>query len=78
VWAVFHAFSFYGVSGVVVIAESHVAVHTWPEHGIAVIDAFSCSERLDFARLTELLRVAFGATEVRSQVVDRARIPGAE
>jgi len=39
---VFHRFSPYGVSGVVVIAESHLSVHTWPEHGYAAVDLFTC------------------------------------
>lgn len=38
----FHAFSPHGVSGVVIIAESHLTVHTWPEHGYAAVDVFSC------------------------------------
>ncbi len=38
----FHAFNPHGVSGVVIIAESHLTVHTWPEHGYAAVDVFSC------------------------------------
>lgn len=38
----FHAFSPFGVSGVVVIQESHLTIHTWPEHGYAAIDVFTC------------------------------------
>ncbi len=38
----FHHVSPHGVSGVVVIAESHVTVHTWPEHGYAAVDVFTC------------------------------------
>jgi S-adenosylmethionine decarboxylase len=38
----FHHFSPQGVSGVVVIAESHITVHTWPEHGYAAVDVFTC------------------------------------
>jgi S-adenosylmethionine decarboxylase len=39
----FHKFSPHGVSGVIIIAESHIAVHTWPEYGFAALDIFSCS-----------------------------------
>ena len=42
--SVFHMFSPHGVSGVVVVEESHLAVHTWPEHGYAAVDYFSCGE----------------------------------
>ncbi|MGI6037946.1 MAG: adenosylmethionine decarboxylase [Limnochordia bacterium] len=38
----FHNFSPQGVSGVVVISESHLAIHTWPELGYAAIDVFTC------------------------------------
>jgi spermidine synthase len=40
----FHHFSPYGVSGVVVIQESHLAIHTWPEYGYAAVDLFTCGE----------------------------------
>ena len=56
---VFHEFSPHGLSGIVVIAESHVALHTWPEHGFAALDVFSCTQKLDqehiAARLGEWL-----------------------
>jgi S-adenosylmethionine decarboxylase len=38
----FHRFSPQGVSGVVVIAESHISIHTWPEYGYAAVDVFTC------------------------------------
>ncbi len=40
----FHYFSPYGVSGVVVIQESHLAVHTWPEYQYAAVDLFTCGD----------------------------------
>lgn len=40
----FHHFSPWGVSGVVVIQESHLAIHTWPEYGYAAVDLFTCGE----------------------------------
>jgi len=42
----FHHFSPQGVSGVVVIAESHITVHTWPEHGYAAVDVFTCGHSI--------------------------------
>src|SRR5690625_2794936 len=41
----FHTFSPHGVSGAVVIAESHVAIHTWPEYGYAAVDIFTCGDK---------------------------------
>ncbi len=43
----FHKFSPQGVSGVVVISESHLAVHTWPEYGYAAVDVFTCGSKVD-------------------------------
>jgi S-adenosylmethionine decarboxylase len=45
--SVFHRFSPYGVSGVVVISESHLAIHTWPEYGYAAVDIFTCGTHVD-------------------------------
>jgi spermidine synthase len=43
----FHHFSPFGVSGVVVIQESHLAIHSYPEYGYAAIDVFTCGEQVD-------------------------------
>jgi len=40
----FHTFSPQGVSGIIVISESHFAIHTWPEYSYAAVDLFSCSD----------------------------------
>jgi len=40
----FHQFSPYGISGVIVIAESHYTIHTWPEYGYAAVDVFTCGD----------------------------------
>jgi spermidine synthase len=63
----FHNFNPYGVSGVVVITESHVAVHTWPEFGFAAVDVLSCNPRLDHKVVAAELGKAFGAARVRSR-----------
>lgn len=42
----FHQFSPFGISGLVVIAESHLSIHTWPEHAYAAVDIFTCGETL--------------------------------
>lgn len=56
----FHHFSPHGVSGAVIIAESHLAIHTWPEHGFAAVDFFSCGA-VDMDRGLILLRTVFEA-----------------
>lgn len=58
--AQFHAFSPYGVSGVVVIQESHLTIHTWPEYQYAAIDIFTCGA-LKLEASIDYLRQAFQA-----------------
>jgi S-adenosylmethionine decarboxylase len=40
----FHEFNPFGISGMVVIAESHLSIHTWPEYAYAAVDIFTCGE----------------------------------
>ncbi len=40
----FHEFNPFGISGMVVIAESHLSIHTWPEYGFAAVDIFTCGD----------------------------------
>lgn len=58
--SVFHRFSPYGVSGVVVIAESHLTIHTWPEYGYAAIDIFTCGPKMDLDAAVEVIRERLG------------------
>ena len=58
----FHHFSPFGVSGVVVIQESHLAIHTWPEWGFASIDLFTCGESTDPWKCYNVLKEAFQAS----------------
>jgi S-adenosylmethionine decarboxylase len=51
----FHRFSPQGVSGVVVIAESHLSVHTWPEYGYAAVDVFTCGTTVNPRTAAEVL-----------------------
>ncbi len=60
----FHEFSPHGLSGVVVIAESHLAIHTWPENGVACIDLFTCSSDMDPRPGLKMLFQKFGAVSM--------------
>ena len=51
----FHHFSPQGVSGAIIIAESHLAVHTWPEYGYAALDIFTCGDSVKPEVAVELL-----------------------
>jgi spermidine synthase len=57
----FHHFSPFGVSGVVVIEESHLAVHTWPEYNYAAVDLFTCGDTVDPWISYNYLKEAFKA-----------------
>lgn len=70
----FHQFKPYGVSGVVVIEESHYTIHTWPEHSYAAIDFFYCSEDVIIEKAIETLKNAlkpssFNIVEIKRGVL---------
>jgi S-adenosylmethionine decarboxylase len=67
---VFHNFSPYGVSGVVVITET---IHTWPEHAYAAVDIFSCSAKLDHRRIREYLKRALASRRVARKSFRRGK-----
>lgn len=60
----FHRFNPVGVSGVVVIAESHISIHTWPEVGYAAADVFTCGDEAMPELAAKHLAKAFGARQV--------------
>jgi S-adenosylmethionine decarboxylase len=68
---VFHEFNPFGISGVVVIAESHLAIHTWPEYRYAAVDVFSCGEVLRPQVAVDYLVEQLGAA--RASVVELQR-----
>jgi S-adenosylmethionine decarboxylase proenzyme len=72
---VFHRFAPQGVSGVIVIAESHVAIHTWPEYRCAAIDIFSCSESLSAHQIYEHVRVKVSAQNIVLNEMKRGSRP---
>ncbi len=72
VQSVSHDFPGAGLTCVLILAESHAILHTWPETGTVNIDIFSCSPRLDsLAAIAELGR-SFGAAGVSVQEIPRA------
>jgi S-adenosylmethionine decarboxylase proenzyme len=61
----FHRFEPHGISGVVVIAESHIAIHTWPERRYAAVDVFTCNSSLHVRAAMAFLTEQFQARDVR-------------
>jgi S-adenosylmethionine decarboxylase len=72
IWAIsFHRFRPMGVSGVVVISESHLSVHTWPEVGYVALDIFTCGDRAKPEAAVQHALKAFGATNMHITEVTR-------
>jgi S-adenosylmethionine decarboxylase len=70
--AVSHDFPGAGLTCVLILAESHAVLHTWPETGTVNIDIFSCSPRLQSQAAIDDLRRAFGAGGMSVQQIPRA------
>lgn len=76
--SVFHHFNPYGVSGAVIIAESHLTIHTWPEYGYAAVDLFTCGDSVNpwiaFEYLSDKLSAEkWETSEVPRGAVDKIR-----
>lgn len=73
----FHMFNPYGVSGVVIISESHLAIHTWPELGYAAVDLFTCGDKCDPKVSYEFLKRKFNSknasySELKRGILDES------
>tara|TARA_B100000809_G_scaffold223422_1_gene232953 strand:- start:254 stop:661 length:408 start_codon:yes stop_codon:yes gene_type:complete len=60
----FHKFSPCGVSGVVIIQESHLTIHTWPEHNFASVDIYTCGEEMNFESAVNYLKHKFASDKI--------------
>ncbi|MBL8048677.1 MAG: adenosylmethionine decarboxylase [Chthonomonas sp.] len=67
----FHEFKPWGVSGAVVIQESHYTIHTWPEFGYAAVDLFYCGGTISVHNAVELLEKRFKPGRMKFLVVRR-------
>lgn len=67
----FHQFGPAGISGVVVIAESHLSIHTWPEFGYAAVDIYTCGAKTNPRKACNYLGRVLGAKQVTLCVVKR-------
>lgn len=72
----FHEFKPFGVSGVVVIAESHLSIHTWPEYRYAAVDIFTCGEAIKPEEAAQYIATRFHCTHPSIIEMKRGIIPG--
>ena len=71
----FHHFKPDGVSGVVIIAESHISIHTWPEHRYAAVDVFTCGDAVDPWGVPRHLQEKLQAKNLSSMEIKRGLFP---
>lgn len=67
----FHHFQPQGVSGVVVIAESHISIHTWPEFGYAAVDVFTCGTSVKPEKAADVLIDSFSSKNHSTMEIPR-------
>lgn len=65
-----HAFEPQGLTGIVLLAESHISIHTWPERGEAAVDVFTCGGH-DSRRIAEFFCTAIATSHLEIMVVER-------
>lgn len=70
----FHEFNPHGVSGVVVIAESHLTIHTWPEYEYAAVDLFTCGDTVDAWKGFVLLRNKLDSGHISTVEMKRGQL----
>ena len=63
-----------GVTGVAIVAESHIMIHTWPEHGYAAIDVFTCGDERDFTGAVDAVREHFSPDRIQMMHIVRGII----
>ncbi len=69
-----HQFAPHGITCVLVLAESHLSIHTWPEHNYVAIDLFTCNLETDGPAILEMLASEFQASQTEIKSVDRGSI----
>lgn len=67
----FHEFNPFGISGMVIIAESHLSIHTWPEYGYAAVDIFTCGDLIKPEVAADYLVERFECQMMDKKVLNR-------
>ena len=61
----------HGVTGIVVLAESHISIHTWPETGLVAVDIFVCGKHADAHAALDVIAMRFRGTVAFVQAIPR-------
>ncbi|GAB6066342.1 adenosylmethionine decarboxylase [Aquifex pyrophilus] len=67
----YYQFQPHGATGVILLAESHISIHTWPEHGIATVDVYTCGDPSKAYRAMDYIISKLQPSRVDKQVHDR-------
>jgi S-adenosylmethionine decarboxylase len=71
----FHQFHPHGATGVILLEESHISIHTWPEHGYAAIDVYTCGGREKTFKAMEYIIKKLKPKRVDEKVAERGVVP---
>ena len=70
----FHKFEPYGLSGICILKESHLAIHTWPEYSFASVDAFTCGNKMNPKEACEIIARKLNSDNADIRLFDRGNI----
>ncbi len=74
----YYQFQPHGATGVVLLAESHISIHTWPEHGLATVDVYTCGNPTKAYRAMDYILSTLEPTRVDKQVHERGLVGQSE
>ncbi|ACO03754.1 MAG TPA: S-adenosylmethionine decarboxylase [Persephonella sp.] len=71
----FHQFYPHGATGVILLEESHISIHTWPEHGYAAIDVYTCGGKEKTFKAMEYILKVLKPKRIDEKVAERGTVP---
>ncbi|MCS7262099.1 MAG: adenosylmethionine decarboxylase [Aquificaceae bacterium] len=74
----YYQFQPHGATGVVLLAESHISIHTWPEHGLATVDVYTCGDPSKAYRAMDYIVSSLEPSRVDKQVHERGLVGRSE
>ncbi len=69
-----HKFNPHGITGIILLAESHIALHSWPEFNYLAVDIFTCGKKSMPAKALEYLKEVFQPKEIKITEIKRGKI----